>query len=142
MGGPPVSRLSVVSSNPPARSRWSLSPNLAGSLNNLSNHLRVSNQKEAALEGIQEAVNIHRFLVQENPQTFNHELAMSLSNLALCLIVLGQPGAALEAIQEAIALYEPLAREYPQAFEENLAMARADLEYIQSTLEPKPPLAP
>ena len=126
-------RRALVQDNPQA-----FTPDLTGSLNNLSNRLDTLGQREAALEAIQEAVLLRRALVQDNPQAFTPDLAGNLNNLSNRLSSIGQREAAFEAIQESIALYEPLAREYPQAFEESLATARADLEYIQSTLEPKP----
>jgi tetratricopeptide (TPR) repeat protein len=57
-------------------------PDLAMSLNNLSNRLSDLGHREDALTAIQEAVELYRKLAADRPAAFNPDLAMSLNNLS------------------------------------------------------------
>jgi hypothetical protein len=54
-------------------------PDLAESLNNLSNHLGVSGDPQGALDAIREAVEIYRRLAAASPVRYEPDLARSVS---------------------------------------------------------------
>ena len=80
-------------------------PDLAMSLNNLSNRLSDLGRREEALAAIEEAVDICRELAAARPDAFRPDLAMSLNNLSNRLSDLGRREEALAAIEEAVGLY-------------------------------------
>ena len=84
-------------------------PDLAKSLNNLSNCLSDLGHREHALMEIQEAVKLYQKLVADRPAAFNPDLTMSLNNLSRCLSDLGHREDALTAIPEAVELRRQLA---------------------------------
>ncbi|WP_432523005.1 tetratricopeptide repeat protein [Kineococcus sp. SYSU DK006] len=102
-------------------------PDLAGSLNNLSNRLANLGRREEALEAITEAVAVHRQLAAVRPDTFLPDLAGSLNNLSVRLSDLGQREEALEAIIEASDTYRQLAAARPDTFLPDLAMSLNNL---------------
>jgi tetratricopeptide (TPR) repeat protein len=93
----------------------------ANLLNALSVRLSDVGDRQGALAAIQEAVVLHRELVQRDPDTFTPDLAKSLNTLSNSLSDVGERLRALDAIQEAVALYRPLAKRDPDAFTPNLA---------------------
>ena len=76
-------------------------PNLAASLNNLSNRLAELGRREEALDAIGESADLYRRLAAERPDAFRPDLAMSLNNLSNRLAELGRREEALDAIREA-----------------------------------------
>jgi len=98
-------------------------PDLATSLNNLSNRLGELGRREQALAAIEEAVAIRRRLAEARPDAFLPDLASSLNNLSIRLGELGRREQALAAIEEAVASYRRLAEARPDAFLPNLAMS-------------------
>ena len=102
-------------------------PDLAMSLNNLSNRLSDLGRREEALDAITEAVEIYRRLVEQRPDTFTPNLAGSLNNLSNRLSDLGRREEALDAIIEAVEIYRRLVEQRPDAFTPDLAMSLNNL---------------
>ncbi|HLH68398.1 MAG TPA: tetratricopeptide repeat protein [Candidatus Dormibacteraeota bacterium] len=96
-------------------------PDLARSLNNLSNRLGELGRREEALEAVQEAVRLYRPLAEQRPEALRPDLAGFLNNLSIRLSELGQREEALQASQEAVELYRPLVERRPDAFRPHLA---------------------
>lgn len=92
-------------------------PDLAASLNNLSDHLFDLARREAALAAVEEAVTHNRALAAARPDAFLPDLAASLNHLSVLLSTLGQPDAALDAVEEAVTHYRALAASRPEEFE-------------------------
>ena len=65
-------------------------PDLAGSLNNMSNYLAKSGQFDSALAASEEAVAHYRTLAQALPDRFLPDLARALNNLSVHLSTLGR----------------------------------------------------
>ncbi|MBU0717425.1 MAG: tetratricopeptide repeat protein [Planctomycetes bacterium] len=65
-------------------------PDLAGSLNNLSNRLSALGRREEAFEACNEAVGHYRTLAEARTDAFLPDLAISLNNLSSHLSALGQ----------------------------------------------------
>ena len=118
-------RRGLAAGNPGA-----FNPDLAGSLNNLSNRLSEVGDRGGALEAVWEAVEIYRGLAEKNPGAFNPVLAMSLNNLSVMLSEVGDRGGALEAVREAVEIYRGLAEKNPAAFEADLVRALNTLARI------------
>jgi len=78
-------------------------PDLARSLNTLSNRLSDLGHREEALEAVRECVALYRDLARDRPNLFNPDFADSLKNLSNCLSELGHPEEALEAMRESVA---------------------------------------
>ena len=79
-------------------------PDLAGSLVNLSIRLATLGRAEDALAAIEEAVALYRHLASARPEAFTPDLAGSLVNLSNRLAALDRAGEGLDAIEEAIRL--------------------------------------
>ncbi|WP_222273157.1 tetratricopeptide repeat protein [Modestobacter marinus] len=79
-------------------------PDLASSLNNLSNRLGDLGRREDALSTIEEALTLRRALAAAHPDTYIPDLAMSLINLSNRLGDLGRREEALAAVEEALTL--------------------------------------
>ncbi len=109
-------------------------PNLAASLNNLSNRLSDLGDHGPALEAIREAVAVYRELAADRPDAFRPDLAGSLNNLSVHLSALGDREAALEAIREAVVIRRELAAERPDAFRPDLAGSLNNLSVRLSAL--------
>ena len=116
-------------------------PDLARSLNNLSNQLSDLGRRRAALAAIEEAVAIRRRLAQVAPDAFLPDLALALNNLSNQLSDVGQKEAALAAIEEAVERYRGLADTAPDAFVpdlarslNNLATSLADVDRREAAL--------
>jgi len=117
-------------------------PDLARSLNNLSNPLSDLGHREEALEAMWECVPLYRDLVRDWPNAFNLDLARSLNNFSICLSDLGHREEALQAAQECVALYRNLAQDRPNTFRPELARSLnnfsihlADLGHWEEALE-------
>ncbi|WP_189323477.1 tetratricopeptide repeat protein, partial [Streptomyces flaveus] len=107
-------------------------PDLAMSLNNLSNRQGDAGDREAALVSITEAVEFYRTLAQANRAAFLPDLAMSLNNLSNQQSEVGDREAALTSITEAVELYRTLAQANRAAFLPDLAMSLNNLSNQQS----------
>ncbi len=102
-------------------------PDLAGSLNNLSNRLGDLGRREDALAAIEEAVSAYRQLATARPDAFIPALAVSLNTLSIRLGDLGRREDALAASQEAVTLRRQLAAARPDAFIPTLATSLHNL---------------
>ncbi|TDG29569.1 tetratricopeptide repeat protein [Paracraurococcus ruber] len=111
-------------------------PDLALSLNNLSNRLADLGRREAALAAIEEAVASYRHLAEARPDAFLPDLAMALNTLSLRLAERGRREAALAAIEEAVAIRRQLAEARPDAFLPNLAKSLMVHGYVLKESEP------
>jgi len=76
-------------------------PDLAMSLNTLSNRLGELGKREEGLRAVQEAVESYRKLAAASPDAFLPRLAISLKNLSIHLTRLGRPEEAQRAAEEA-----------------------------------------
>jgi hypothetical protein len=103
-------------------------PDLALSLNNLSNCLSDAGDGGGALAAILEAVEIRRRLTQDNPARFAPDLASSLNNLSLRLSDAGNDAGALAAIREAAEIRRRLAQDNPARFASALERSLKILE--------------
>jgi hypothetical protein len=84
-------------------------PDLAMSLNSLSNRLDLLGRREEALTPVEEAVTIRRGLAEAQPDAHLPDLAMSLNNLSNRLDALGRREEALAAVEEAATIHRRLA---------------------------------
>jgi tetratricopeptide (TPR) repeat protein len=109
-------------------------PDLAVSLNNLSNRLSDLGRREEALAAIEESVEIRRPLAAANPTAYAPNLAGALNNLSNCLSELGRREEALAAIEESVEAYRPLAAANPAALGPDLAMSLNSLSIRLSEL--------
>ena len=91
-------------------------PDLAGSLNNLSHRLAELHRREDALAAIEEAVTLYRQEAAARAEAFTPDLAMSLNNLSCRLAELDQRADALAASEEAVTLYRQLATVQAEGF--------------------------
>ena len=80
-------------------------PDLAGALNNLSNHLSDLGRREEALAAVGECVGLRRLLAELRPDAFTPDLAEALNNLSNRLFGLGRREEALAAVEECVGLY-------------------------------------
>ena len=90
-------------------------PDLAASLNNLSNRMSDTGDAAGALEAVREAVEIRRRLAAASPTRYEPDLAGSLSVLSDRLEERGQTEAAIEATEEALRRLRPHAEQYPDS---------------------------
>lgn len=102
-------------------------PNLAKSLNTLSNTLWDRSDHNGALEAVMEAVRINRRLVKAKPDAFEKDLAVSLNNLAISLSLTNDMVGALAAAKEAVAIRRNLAAVNPTVFEPVLASSLTNI---------------
>ena len=109
-------------------------PDLAASLNDLSNRLGNLGRREEALAAIEEAVELRRELVASRPDAFRPALATSLNNLSGCLSDLGRREEALAVIEEAVKIRRELAASRPDAFRPALATSLNNLSLRLSGL--------
>jgi tetratricopeptide (TPR) repeat protein len=89
---------------------------LALSLNNTSNSLRLLGCFDDALKKTKEAVEIHRSLSEQDPRSFNADFAMSLTHLSNRLLDRGHGEDALKAATSAHHLYQSLYLDSPNVF--------------------------
>ncbi|MFI5979999.1 tetratricopeptide repeat protein [Streptomyces sp. NPDC051555] len=116
-GGPGVTALrQLTEANPDA-----YLSDLAGSLNNLANHLGAIGRRAEALAPAEEAATLYRTLAHDNPNAHLPNLAMSLNNLANHLGAIGRRAEALAPAEEAATLYRTLAHDNPNAYLPTLA---------------------
>ncbi|QLA16531.1 tetratricopeptide repeat protein [Desulfolutivibrio sulfoxidireducens] len=90
-------------------------------LNNLAVRLSALGKHEEALAAAQEAVKLHRSLIQIDQDAFRPNLALSLNTLANCRFELAQYKKASTAVQEAVNLYRTLAKINPETFRFDLS---------------------
>ncbi|KLO11380.1 hypothetical protein SCHPADRAFT_929932 [Schizopora paradoxa] len=90
--------------------------------------------KEDALLSIQEAVDIHRKVMEQNPSVVGDELAWCMKCLSERLLGMGLLNAALPPITEAVDIYKHLALETPRAFDDGLGWCLLHLSNVQSKL--------
>jgi tetratricopeptide (TPR) repeat protein len=121
-------------------SRWldplqpAFRPNLAMSLNNLSNRLSDLGRREEALKAIEEAVAIYGGLAEVRPDAFRPNLAVSLNNLSNRLSDLGRREEALEAVKEAIRILGPYFMAWRHAFNVKMEiLGRNDRRLVEET---------
>ena len=112
-----VHRLRALAAANPA----AYEPDLARSLNNLSNRLGEVGRRDEGLAAITEAVAVYRRLAAANPAAYEPDLAGSLNNLSNRLGEVGRREEGLAAITEAVAVYRRLAAAIPAAYEPDLA---------------------
>ncbi|MXQ67043.1 tetratricopeptide repeat protein, partial [Actinomadura rayongensis] len=104
-------------------------PDLAGSLNNLSNQQANTGDRAGGLASIEEAVQIRRTLADANPAAFLPDLAGSLNNLSNQQANTGDRAEALASIEEAVQIHRTLADANPAAFLPNLATSLNNIAY-------------
>ncbi|MFE2997231.1 tetratricopeptide repeat-containing serine protease family protein [Nocardia sp. NPDC059246] len=105
----------------------SFMPDLAGSLNNLSNRLADVGRREDALTTVEESVTVYRGLATARPDAFLPDLATSLNNLSNRLADVGRREDALTTIEESVTIRRGLATARPDAFLPDLAMSLNNL---------------
>jgi hypothetical protein len=102
-------------------------PELAASLNNLSNRFGNDGRHEDGLAAAQEAAAIYRRLAEVNPAAYEPHLAVALSNLSNRLADMGRHEEGLAPSQEAVTVSRSLAAVNPAAHEPHLAAALNNL---------------
>ena len=108
-------------------------PDLALSLNNLSNRLSELSRHEAALASIEEAVAIRRSLAQARPDAFLPDLAASLGARGLILHE-ADAAAAAASFREGIETLRGPFLALPQAFASlMLALVRGYIDACEAT---------
>ncbi|MFC4516376.1 tetratricopeptide repeat protein [Streptomyces ehimensis] len=91
-------------------------PDLATSLSILGGYLSDVGRWDEALTATEEAVEIRRRLVEDNPTAHEADLALSLSNLGGYLPAVGRWSEALTATEEAVEIYRRLVAAVPTRF--------------------------
>ena len=91
-------------------------PDLALSLNNLSNRQSDAGDGSGALASITEAVTIYRRLAAGNPARHDPDLAQSLNNLSVRQADAGDGPAALASITDAVTIHRRLAAANPARY--------------------------
>ena len=81
----------------------------------------------AARGVLEEAVALHRILVEHDPGRLLPDLGRSLTHLAIALRDMGMPQKALVPVREAVALYRGLAEREPDRHTEDLANSLSNL---------------
>ncbi len=107
-------------------------PDLAMSLNNLSNAQAETGDRVGALATIGEAVALYRELAEASPAAFLPDLAGALNNLSIRRAETGDRVGALATIGEAVALYRELPEASPGAFLPDLAGSLNNLSVQQA----------
>jgi tetratricopeptide (TPR) repeat protein len=108
-------------------------PDLARSLNNLSNRLSEIGNVAEALAAITEAVEVYRRLATANPARFEPDLATSLGAMGSYLRADGQAAKARAAFEEGIRIVQPHAERYPEGPEDRLlANLRREIESLDA----------
>jgi tetratricopeptide (TPR) repeat protein len=79
-------------------------------LNNLSNRLGQSGEREQGLEAIRRAVAIYEQLAEQNFAAYAPDLALSLNNLSIRQAESGDIDNALSNIERAVELIKPFAK--------------------------------
>ncbi|HVX20993.1 MAG TPA: tetratricopeptide repeat protein [Acidimicrobiales bacterium] len=102
-------------------------PDLARSLNNLSNRLAEAGRREEGLAAVEEAVAVRRRLAEANPAAYEPGLARSLNNLSVHLAEAGRREEGLAAVEEAVKMHRRLAGANPAAYEPDLASSLNNL---------------
>ncbi|MFC8720960.1 tetratricopeptide repeat protein [Kitasatospora sp. NPDC057198] len=102
-------------------------PDLAASLNNLSNRLGEMGRRADGLAAIEEAVRHYRTLAEANPDAYPPDLAASLNNLSNRLGEVGRRAQGLAAIEEAVAIRRALTTVNPDGYLPDLAMSLNNL---------------
>ncbi|MEV6125139.1 tetratricopeptide repeat protein, partial [Streptomyces sp. NPDC052077] len=102
-------------------------PNLATSLNNLSNRLGEVGRRAEGLTAAEEALSHYRALANANPDPYLPDLATSLNNLSNRLGEVGRPAEGLAAIEEAVSHYRALAKANPDPYLPDLATSLNNL---------------
>jgi tetratricopeptide (TPR) repeat protein len=102
-------------------------PDLAASLNNLSNALAAVGRRADALLRMEEAVGIYRALAAATPDAYRPDLAMSRTNLSARLGAVGRDADAVAPIEEAVGIYRALAAATPDAYRPDLARSLYNL---------------
>ena len=92
----------------------SYEPDLAMSLNNLSDRLSEAGDSVGALEAIREAVEIYRRLAAARPARYEWELATSLGALGTLLREARKIPEAKDAFREGAELVRPHAQRFPE----------------------------
>jgi len=96
-------------------------PDLAISLNNLSNRHAKAGRHAEALAVIEEAAAIRRRLAEGDPGAYESDLANLLNNLSAEYREAGRHAEALAVIEEAAAIHRRLTQDNPDAYEPGLA---------------------
>jgi Tetratricopeptide repeat len=107
-------------------------PDLARSLNGLSNCQSAIGDEGPALASITETVAIHRRLADADPATYLPDLAESLNGLSNCQSATGDHEAALATITEAVQIRTQLTEANPAAHLPNLATSLNNLSVLQA----------
>ncbi|MFF2951520.1 tetratricopeptide repeat protein [Kitasatospora sp. NPDC057965] len=102
-------------------------PNLASSLNNLSNRLGEVGQRAEGLAAVEEAVGHYRTVAEANPDVYLPHLATALNNLSIRLSEVGRRGDSLTVVEEALTIRRALTTANPDAYLPDLAMALNNL---------------
>lgn len=100
---------------------------LASTLNSLGVRLNAVGQHQAALEAIEEAIEIRRGLARNDANAFLPDLAKSLNNLGKIMKALGRSEEAIEASRETARIYRKLTRTHPDSYRPSLALALNNL---------------
>ncbi|MEM6915367.1 MAG: tetratricopeptide repeat protein, partial [Verrucomicrobiota bacterium] len=110
-------------------------PDLAVSLNNLSNRLSDVGQRDEALEFARRAVEIYERLAESKPDAFLPDLASALNNRSVYLSDVGQRDEALESARRVVEIRERLAESKPDAFLPDLAVSLGALGSVYRGME-------
>jgi tetratricopeptide (TPR) repeat protein len=94
-----------------------------------------------ALAEYQEALQIRRELVVENPRSFLPDMAMTLNNLAILHKKENEMEIALAEYQEALEIYRTLAEENPRSFLPDVAMTLLNVSIFYLQDQPEKSLA-
>ena len=101
-------------------------PDLASSLNNLSNRMSTADDV-GSLAAVTEAVEVYRRLADANPARFEPDLATSLNNLSIRFNESSNVTGALDASTQAVEVRRRLAAANPARFEPDLARSLNNL---------------
>ncbi|MCX5100872.1 tetratricopeptide repeat-containing serine protease family protein [Streptomyces sp. NBC_00439] len=110
-----------------SRNRNAYLRDLAQSLNNLSDDLRMAGRQDESLAAIKKASKIRHSLAKANPNAYLPDIAESLNNLSIRQRHGGQRDDRLAAIKRATEHYRGLAKDNPNAYLPKLALSLNNL---------------
>lgn len=109
-------------------------PLLAGVLNNLSNRLAETGQRDQALHAAKESLNLYCTLANSQPEKFYPKLAMALSSVSSRQAEIGQMDVAIKFAENSVTLYRSLENKTQNNFSIELARALSNYSIILAEL--------
>jgi len=119
----------------PADATLAIKAKRAAAMSELGRNLLIARVRESVIADIlNEALEIYRRLVGENPKAYLPDMAMTANNLGNLLSTLREREAAKALYEEALEIYRRLAGENPKAYLPDMAMTANNLGNLLNNL--------